>query len=237
MGSTDLSSKVIDLRARGLTPKQIAKTLGVRRADVEPLVRAYAQSVSPAAELRLVGCWVSPAWSSGLRWEGHREWRDELADDEDDGDVLPQIASVLVARENRYGKVSACGYLVDSHCLGVKDAIGPRSMDRAELREFVRQFFRGYDEEPQAAPLELVQDLVLGAVDYARRLGFEPHPDFEACRGHLGSWVGPSAVEFGYRGEPYFIEGPHDDADRILRTLERSVGRGNFKFVILGHVS
>jgi hypothetical protein len=78
---------------------------------------------------------------------------------------------------------------------------------------------------------------VLGAVDYARRLGFEPHADLKACRGHLGPWTGPSAIEFGYRGEPYFIEGPRDDADAILRTLERSVGRGNFKFVILEQLS
>jgi hypothetical protein len=106
-------------------------------------------------------------------------------------------------------------------------------IDRAELTRFVAIHFHAYHDEPQTAPLDLAQHLVLGAIEYARRLGFEPHPDFEKCRGHLGPWAGPAPIEFGYRGEAYFIQGPHDDVATILRTLDRSVGRGNFKCVVL----
>ncbi len=225
MDDTNLAAKVGELRARGLTPKQIAKTLGVRRADVEPLIRAHAQATSSAVEPAVVGCWVSPRWSHGLTWTGHHEWHDiDFADD-----PMPGLISVLVAREHRYGKVSACGFLVDAQCLGVKNAVPPMVIDRLELGVLVQRYFGNYDEPPVSAPIELAQHVVLGALEYARRLGFDPHPDFEVCRGHLGTWSGSSAIEFGFHGKPLFVRGPHDDAQKVIRTLEQSVGPGQFE--------
>jgi len=141
------------------------------------------------------------------------------------------MAGVLLARERRPGKVSACGYLVDTQCLGVKNALGPRNLDDWVLPGFVREFYGAFEGEAVPAPLALAQDLVFGAVDYARGLGFDPHPDFRAATGHLGTWQGPSAITFGDNGMPFYIEGPCDDSPRIRRTLERSVGKGNFHFV------
>jgi hypothetical protein len=228
MDSTDLPSSVRELRARGLSPREIARTLGVRRADVEPLIRADAQVAAPS-EPAVVGCWVSPGWADGLRWKRGRDSKDEHRRGERG---LPSLVSVLVAREHRHGTVAVCGYLVDPHCLGVKNVIGPRVLDAHRFDEFRLVFFRAYVEEPERVPLALAQELVLGAIDYARRLGFEPHRDFEACRGHLGAWSAPGTIEFGHKGKPFFIQGPQDDAAAILRTLERTVGRGNFDFVV-----
>jgi hypothetical protein len=36
---------------------------------------------------------------------------------------------------------------------------------------------------------ELVRDLVLGAAEHARTLGFAPHPDSEQTRARLGPWA------------------------------------------------
>lgn len=231
MEATDLSTRVLDLRARGLSPREIARALDVRRADVEPLVRAHARTEATFAEPALVGCWANPGWSHGLRWDPSRDWHDARRGDEA---RLPGLVSVLVARERRHDRMSVCGYLVDAHCLGVKNALGPRVLAAHEVGEFRRMYFRAYDDEPQRVAIELARELVFGAVDYARRLGFEPHPDFEACRGHLGAWSGPGAMQFGAKGKPLFIQGPDDDAAAILRTLERSVGRGNFDYVVAG---
>ncbi len=52
------------------------------------------------------------------------------------------------------------------------------------------------------APLELARQLVFGARDYARELGFEPAKDFAGTIDHLGLWEGPSAIGFGYHGKP-----------------------------------
>jgi hypothetical protein len=127
--------------------------------------------------------------------------------------------------------VRLCGWLVDVYCLGVKDVVGPRVMDERRAADFRGSFFAAYQARPIEAPLGLAQHLVFGAVEYARGLGFEPAPGFAATTDQLGSWAGPSAIRFG-DGKPLFVEGPHDDADAVLQTLERSVGRGNFTFLV-----
>jgi hypothetical protein len=37
-------------------------------------------------------------------------------------------------------------------------------------------------------------------------------------------------IGFGYQGKPLFIQGPEDDAARIIKKLKRKVGRDGFQF-------
>lgn len=139
----------------------------------------------------------------------------------------------MVVREQRYGGLVACGYLVDTFCLGVKNTIGPKSVEPDRLREFVASYFRAFDRPPFAVPLELAQYLVLGAVEFARGLGFEPHPDFARVREYLGAApAGPNPITFGQDGMPYFISGPNDDAYAVMNTLRRTVGDGKFDYLM-----
>lgn len=225
MEPDDLLAHVRSLRAGGATPKAIAKTLGITRAEADALVRRIAQA--SATEPALVGCWVNAGWSQGLSWSDHPEWHDSGGSNDD----VPDLVSVLVIREHRYDKLIACAYLVDAQCLGVKDTLGPRELDRAELNGFVARQYVAYDRPPLRAALELARELVFGAEAYARTLGFEPHRDFERCRGQLGAWSGPSQIVFGHRGKPLFIRGPHDDAVAVVEALERSVGAEDFDVV------
>ena len=80
-------------------------------------------------------------------------------------------------------------------------------------------------------PLELGRQIVYGAIGYARELGFEPHPDFARAAGYLGTWVGECELTFGRDGKPMYISGPHDDGEKIIRKLRRSLGDGNYDFV------
>ena len=139
--------------------------------------------------------------------------------------------SVLVTREERYGRVGMCGWLVDVWCLGVKDVVGPRVTDERRAAEFARSYFAASQAPPLQAPVELARHLVFGAVAYARSLGFQPAAGFQATAGQLGAWAGPSAIGLGRHGQPFFVQGPHDNAAAILTTLERSVGRDNFHFL------
>ncbi len=225
-----LLDRVRELRAAGLSPKHIARTLGVRPAVVSPLVRAAAQSAARGAAPALVGCWVSPGWSGGLSVPGDRDWPEVAAGAEG----VAGMAAVVVVRRQRPHRVSACGYLVDTHCLGVKNTLGPRSMGDRELPGFVRMFFAAFEQAgpPLEAPLELARHLVWGAVDAARRLGFEPAPDFASTAEHLGAWAQDSAIEFGRDGVPSYVEGPYDNAAAVIRTLTRTVGAGNFQFLL-----
>jgi hypothetical protein len=228
MNDEETMRSVRALREQGLSPREIARALGVRPAVVAPLVRAIAaERAVTAREAPLVGCWVTPGWADGLGVDGHPEWpRGTAAHEGASG-----LVGVVVAREHRNRNLSGCGYLVDVWCLGVKNALGPRVGDRYELRELLDAFCLAFGSTPIEAPIDLAQQLVLGAVEYARSLGLEPHPDFEPARGHLGHWEGASAIRFGRAGQPFFVQGPDDDPARVLSALERSVGRDNYGFI------
>jgi hypothetical protein len=230
-GGAEELERVRELRQRGLTPKEIARAVGLPRARVTQLIKAVAaaETVDPTRS-PVVECWVSSGWSAGLTVTGHPEWPEQSGDD----DASSGLVGVLVAREAGRNRVSVCAWLVDVYCLGVKNDLGPTVIYRTDLPLTVRNFFAVFGIRPVAAPLELAQHLVLGAVDYARSLGFEPaaEADFADTRGHLGTWEGPSAIRFGRDGRPFFISGPNDNPTRVLRQLERAVGAGNFHYMI-----
>jgi hypothetical protein len=214
------------LRARGMSPKAIARTLGLRPAAVAPLVRRVAQeaSATPPAPGRVVGCWVSPGWSRELIVERREAWEDiDLAPDGPRG-----VALVLVSRADRHDRALVCGWLVDTFCLGVKNAIGPTVMRGRDLPRFVRTYFAVFPAAGLRAPIALAQELVLGAVEFAAGLGLSPHPDFAQTRGHLGELTDPCAITFGCNGRPLYVAGPHDDPIEIMRTLKSNVGSNGF---------
>jgi hypothetical protein len=232
MQKHDLLPQVRELRAGGRSPKEIARILGVTPAVAGQLVRAAA-ATQPPAEPVVVGCWISAAWSTGLAVGDHPGW--PIDDAEAGGGA--GLASVLVARRHRYGKVSVCGYLADVYCLGVKNAMGPKVMDERLLSRHVREYFSGHAGTPLEAPIELAREVVYGSIEYARRLGFEPHDDFAAAAGHLGPWTGPSTITFGNEGKPFYISGPYDDVRHVTKTLDRTIGSGNYHFILGGPVN
>lgn len=228
MSNDETMRSVRALREQGLSPREIARALGVRPAEVAPLVREIAaERAASAQEAPLAGCWVTPGWADALGVDGHPEWpRGTAAHEGASG-----LVGVVVAREHRNRNLSGCAYLVDVWCLGVKNALGPLVGDRNELRELLDAFRLAFGSTLIEAPIDLAQQLVLGAVEYARGLGFEPHLDFEPARGHLGNWEGARAIRFGRAGQPFFVQGPDDDPARVLSALERSVGRDNYGFI------
>ena len=215
---TAVLDRVRDLRREGCTPKEVARALGLRPAEAAALVRAVAaESGAPDPVPAVVDSWVSPGVP----------WADRAPNDEESG-----LVGVLVARQGRGSRVSVCGYLVDVYCLGVKNALGPRRMDENELRLFAQEFFSSFDSPPHPVTIDVASRLVWGAVDYARRLGFEPHRDFAAAAGHLGVRLDGAGLRFGRDGQPFYIGGPYDNTARILRTLKATVGTGNFHFLV-----
>jgi hypothetical protein len=225
MAEDDVKGKVSELRAQGLTPREIARSLGIQTAEASAIVRELAaerDSADPDADL--LGCWLNAGWSAGLGVPDRAGWHDPGV-----GEGTEGLLTVLVARRRRHRRrIRVCTYLVDAYCLGVKNAMGPDEMDERGLRSLAGFAFSAYAAPPMSAPIDLVRELVLGATEYARGLGFEPHPDFERARPHLGPWEGPSAIDFGCNGKPYYINGPDDDPDHVLRTLRRTVGDRGF---------
>lgn len=226
MHSADVLDQVSRLRQEGKTPKEIARALNIRPAEATRLVRAAAARAE-SSESPVLGCWVNPEWNIGLIVD------DEPARDEEWAGT-GGIAQVLVARRHRHDKVKVCGYLVDVFCLGVKNTYGPEAMDELELHRFVPMYFSAFDAEPVEVSIELARDIVCGGVEYARGLGFEPHREFADVADHLGTWSGPGSITFGKNGKPFYVNGPHDNPDKVLRTLRKSVGDGNYDFLFIG---
>lgn len=228
--NSELAERVAELRGKGRTPKEIARALGLKPADVMPMIRAIGAQ-APRRELPVAGCWVTGYWADNLGVRGHADWPGVSSPESEDGES--GLAGVLVARDTG-STVSACGFLVDVFCLGVKNTNGPKSMDRRKLPDFVRVFFGAWSRRPPVpAPLDLARHIVFGAVDYARSLGLEPHPDFAKGAALLGDWEeGSSNITFGRDGKPLYVNGPRDDTYGIMAKLRQAVGDGNFDYLL-----
>jgi len=234
MRDDDLLVRVSRLRGEGKSPKQIARALGVAPSVVAPLVRAVAAEAKAAeGQPAVVGCWVNAGWSAGLGVDPSRGWVDEASVAGSHGGLV----GILVARRHRYDRVSVCGYLVDVYCLGVKNALGPKIMTDTELSGFRPSYFDSFASGWQDAPVELAADLVFGGVEYARGLGFEPHPDLAPAAGHLGPWKGPAAITFGCDGKPFYVPGPYDNPRKVMEALERNLGSAEAFDFAVGAVS
>ncbi|MGI8715807.1 MAG: helix-turn-helix domain-containing protein, partial [Solirubrobacteraceae bacterium] len=166
MDQQELLGTVRTLRARRFTPAEIARAVGISKADAARLVRAVAceresQPTSNGSNHRAAsqsGCWVSPGWRHGLQIDGRADWPDDAGAPSEAIDS--GVACVLIAVPERPSKLSVCGYLVDTWCLGVKNAIGPRRMSQRELEAFRRQYFGPWESVGIPIPLELAQNLV-----------------------------------------------------------------------------
>lgn len=216
----------------------------MKPAEVAPLLRQVAGSQrAPAAERPLpdpgerevVGCWINPGWSAGL---GLDDAPSDWAADDPEGsaeDVSERfaggLAGVMVARADRSSRVTVCGWLVDTFCLGVKDAVGPRTMSSSGLFEFSRRFFSAFDVTPRTAPLELAQQVVHGAIAYADTFGFTPHPDFAATAPFLGPAPPQCPIRFGREGVPFYVSGPRDNPRQVIAALEATAGAGNYQYI------
>lgn len=221
-----LAGKAGTLRAQGMAPKAIARTLGVSVTDVVAALNEAAPTFA-AGEPQ---CWVSAGWSFGLGLDAAPGWTayDRPSADAERGSLV----AVLAARHREHAsKAQVVGFLLDVWCLGVKNAHPADAMSHTEVAEYRQQYFHIFESYLQV-PAALARDLVFGSAAYARSLGFEPHEDFQAAAAVLGEPGGPSPIRFGRDGEPFYMDGPYDDPQNVLRTLKKAVGDGNFGYVL-----
>ena len=146
------------------------------------------------------------------------------------------MGAVIVSRLASGGMVAVGVYLLDVFCLGVKDSFA-RLLRGEEYHQLLSQT-RSQEPIKKVEP-SVAKKLIEDAVAYARRLGFEPHPDFRPARKLLediDASVCTMEFTFGDRGKPHFISGPYDSQARIRQigdTLERTCGKDNYKMTIL----
>lgn len=143
------------------------------------------------------------------------------------------ITPVVVAREQPEDMVVYGAFIVDFYCLGVKNALWKSNLP---LKHFQRILPELCTEMPEPCEVSFAHELIYGAVDYARKYGFEPHHDFEKASLVLDpSETHPRKhkIEFGKDGKPLFISGPYDNGRAIVNKLMRTAGEGNFDYVVV----
>ena len=152
------------LRDAGRTPKEIARALKMPPSAVAPLIRSVAAAEGRTREDALIGCWISPGWSSSVLAPERPDWPGSAPSERTGHSGL---VTVLVARDRGGSTAGVCFYLMDTWCLGLKDAAGPRPVDRRRLGGFIQQIFSAWDEPAVQVPLELGRQVVYGAIGYA----------------------------------------------------------------------
>lgn len=166
-----------------------------------------------AREHPLLGCWIMTGWrESGL-------------------------APVVIAREQEPDKVMFGVYMVDLYCLGVKDAF---TRTNYSLRQFERSLPKLCGGDPEKCSVELAHEVIYGAMEFADRFGFQPHPDFKGKMADLmldppGAHPRLDKVAFGKDGKPFYVSGPYEDEWKramIVNTLERTAGKGNYEYLV-----
>lgn len=218
--------EITQLRERNLSPKQIARKLGLRPAEVSAVIQAQAQA---AADLRAEKGELPSLKHCLINRQAAEHLLDRSRGGKEEG--AEGIAQIFVVRvEGNQHWLSS--FLVDYWCLGVKDTFGPRKMDERRCEQMIRDFSQRFNQAFREISLKQAQSIIFGAVDYASKCGLKPHRDFERSKTHLGTPSQPLLqIKFGRNGKPFYISGPYDNSKRILKTLQQHVGEGNFDFI------
>jgi len=142
------------------------------------------------------------------------------------------IATILISRRQNNGDLAFGVFLVDVLCLGLKDTFCNAGFSPYRYRTDV--VARTFDEPPVQCSPALAHQIIYGGIAYARRFGFEPQRDFALSQHILdppGRWEPCEDIEFGRDGKPFYIAGPHDNPEQIMRKLEATAGTGNYDYV------
>lgn len=172
-----------------------------------------------AREYPIHGCWIMEDW-------------------QDTG-----ITPVVIARLQDNNRIMFGVYMVDYYCLGIKNAYTRADYSR---NRFERELPKLCVDAPVTCSVELAHELIYGAIEYAEKLGFEPHPDFYKQKADL--ILDPvdfhpceNNISFGKDGKPLYISGTYDSelkSRSVISTLMRTCGPGNFDYLVnLGDVS
>ena len=231
--------EITRLRALNLSPKQIARKLGLRPAEVNGLLRQQAEE--GAINRRALGelaplerCLINEKAAQRLLLTEKKGWFGNWRGSSEAPDGVGGLAQIFVTRVegNQYLVGS---YLVDYWCLGVKNVLGPRKLNRTKYEAMVEKTYSKFQQDYREITLEQARAIIFGAVEYAQKLGLKPHRDWSKAKDHLGQ---PSEsllpIEFGRKGKPFYVSGPYDNSDKIIAKLRETVGEGNFDYLMLG---
>lgn len=192
--------------------RKAAKRKAKKKASQPFKFAARTPSLSKAGEWPLLECLIA------------KNWRD-----------TSQITQIVVARQADTDHVAVGAFLIDLGCLGVKNALAKVFISKGEYQREYRSHVM-QSQPMQKCDLDLAAKVIDEATKYAQSLGFKPHRDARQALKVLGDANPQNRSETvplgGEDGKPFFVAGPYDNARRIMQTLDRNVGEGNYHYLI-----
>lgn len=144
------------------------------------------------------------------------------------------IYQFFVIRKKLNGNYLLGSYLIDVFCLGLKSTTYRESLTKSELDDFLNHMSSNSGATLNEIDPNLAFNVIYGGIEYAEDLGFDVmDKDFA-----ITEYILPDVetlefvdVEFGKNGKPFYIEGPYDNAKKIINTLNKSVGKDGYDTV------
>ncbi len=200
-------------RQKALMKKRSKQKAAQHQSHQTGFGSASSQSVIiHARSFPIYECWISDSWQ----------------------EENPGLVQILLARQQPGGDICWGTYLVDKLCLGVKDTFANANFSPSRYQnEVLRRIFRA--TKPIECSPELVHQMIYESIDYAAQFGFQPQKDFMLSQYLLtprGELEEPYNLTFGRNGKPFYISGPHDNPERIMRQLEKMAGPGNYDYLV-----
>ncbi len=148
------------------------------------------------------------------------------------------LGELVVTRRLPNGDIAMSAFVIDVFCLGVKDAMF-MVLRESEYEHRIKGRMsatgnRSFEKLHQSCAKKLLD----GVVDYAKELGFAPHPDYKNAYdifGIIDESGCPVKYTYGKEGKPFYMNGPYEspaDIDRIINTLTKKCGAGGFDTVL-----
>ncbi|GHT27786.1 hypothetical protein AGMMS49574_00840 [Bacteroidia bacterium] len=147
-----------------------------------------------------------------------------------------RIANILIARKHANGNLSACAYLADLGCLGVKDSFYFFNIFPEEVEEML------LDKEIEFIEISypLAHNIIYATLEFAEEYGFMPHKVYtQTTRFFLEEDtedIPLIEIECGNLedGKPMYINTGFESPARekqIIAQLDKTAGEGNYSYI------
>ena len=139
------------------------------------------------------------------------------------------IGSLIVSRRLPMGELAVSAFVVDTYCLGVKNAFFAVMSEEKYEEELKTSMLAAHEGQAfERLDPGCMKKLITDSVRYAEDLGFPPHKDYKGAIGLLNDVDASScatAFSFGFNGKPFYVRGPNESILQAKRIVERLVRR------------
>lgn len=143
------------------------------------------------------------------------------------------FAIVVVTRIRPSGNLVYGQFLVDTYCLGVKDAFFVENMDVFDFEDAIDKLDSSY--QMVEFPYVEAHNLIYGAIAFAEEAGIKPCQDYAFARYVLEEDTDEIPLieyEYGHKGKYFLIVGPAGVEKKYIGTLQDRLG-DNFEYLYI----